>query len=87
MTVARGIDDGGEKRQRASAEGQLGEKKGKKKTVETRSTSGQFQYRHAASSSQFKSKIGNLLVKAAALRINLSLGVPVPHTTQCIRGV
>ena len=66
--------------------------------------------------SQLKSKVGNILAKAAALRINLknidgapiasrshthpshsqpsrllpsslSLGVPVPRATQCMRGV
>jgi hypothetical protein len=72
-------------------------------------------YLRAAFSSQLKSKIGNILAKAAALRItlnidgapltsrsrthpshsqtsrlvtsSLSLGVPVPRTTQCIRDV
>ncbi len=76
---------------------------------------GQFHYRGAAFSSQFKSKIDNILAKAEVLRINLnidgapvgsrshthtshsetsrlltsslSLGVPVPRVTQCIRGV
>ena len=76
------------------------------------STSGQFHYRRAAFSSQLKSKIGNILAKAAALRItlnidgvpiasksythpshsqtsrlltsSLSLGVPVPRSTQCM---
>ena len=79
------------------------------------STSDQFHYRRAAFSSQIKSKNGNILAKAAALRIvlnidgtpitskshthpshsktsrlltsSLSLGVPVPHGIQCIRGV
>jgi hypothetical protein len=79
------------------------------------STSGQFHYRRAAFTSQLKSKIGNILAKAAALRItlnidgaplasrshthpshsqtsrllpsSLSLGVPVPRATQCMRGV
>jgi hypothetical protein len=72
------------------------------------SNRGQFHYRRTAFSSQFKSKIGNILAKAAALRINLniqshthpshsqtsrlltsslSLGVPVPRTTQCMRGM
>jgi hypothetical protein len=79
------------------------------------STSGHFHYRRAAFSSQLKSKIGNILAKAAALRItlnidgaplasrshthpshsqtsrlltsSLSLGVPVPRATQCMRGV
>jgi hypothetical protein len=76
-------------------------------------TSGQFHFRRAAFSSQLKPKVGNILTKTAALRINLngppidskshghpshsqtsrsltshlSLGVPVPRTTQCIRGV
>jgi hypothetical protein len=76
---------------------------------------GQFHYRRAAFSSQLKSKVVNILAKAAALRIilnidgapltsrshthpshwqtfrlltsSLSLGVPVPRTTQCMRGV
>ena len=79
------------------------------------STSGQFHSRRAAFSSQLRSKIGNILAKAAALRItlnidgaplasrshthpshsqtsrllisSLSLGVPVPRATQCMRGV
>jgi hypothetical protein len=74
----------------------------------------QFHYRRAAFSSQLKSKVGNILGKAAALRItlnidgapiasksntepshsqtcrlltsSLSLGVPVPRGTQCMRG-
>ena len=73
---------------------------------------GQFHYRRAAFSSQLKSKVGHILAKAAALRIDLnidgapiasrshthpshtqnsrlltsslSLGVPGPHTTQCM---
>ena len=72
----------------------------------------QFHFRRAAFSSQLKSKVGNILAKAAALRItsnidgapiaskshthtshsqpsriltsSLSLGVPVPHATQCM---
>ena len=79
------------------------------------STSGQFHFRRAAFSSQLKSKVGNILAKAAAPRITLnidgapiaskshthplhsqtsrlltsssSLGLPVPRTTQCMRGV
>ncbi len=75
-------------------------------------TSGLFHFSRAAFSSQLKTKVGNILVKAAALRINLNidaafipskshtlpshsqtsrlltsslfLGVPVPHTTQCL---
>jgi hypothetical protein len=78
------------------------------------STSGQFHFRRAAFSSMLKSRVGNILAKAAALRINLnlygvpiaskshthpshsqtsrlltsslSLGVPVPRPTQCMRG-
>jgi hypothetical protein len=78
-------------------------------------TSGLFLFRRAAFSSQLKAKVGNILAKAAALRINLnidgapiaskshthpshsqtsrlltsslSLGVPVPRATQCMRGV
>jgi hypothetical protein len=34
---------------------------------------GQFHYRRAAFSSQLKAKVGNILVKAAALRINLNI--------------
>ena len=73
-----------------------------------------FHFRRAAFSSQLKSKVGHILAKPAALRINLnidgspiasrshthpshtqnsliltsslSLGVPVPRTTQCMRG-
>ena len=76
---------------------------------------GQFHYRRAAFSSHLKCRVGNILAKAAALRINLnidgaplasrshthpshsqtsrlltsslSLGVPVPRATQCMRGV
>ncbi len=76
---------------------------------------GFFHYRRSAFFSNLKSKTGNLLAKAAALRINLnldgapiaskshthpshsqtsclltsslSLGVPVPRPTQCVRGV
>jgi hypothetical protein len=77
--------------------------------------SNSFHYRRAAFSSMLKSRVGNILTKVAALRINLnldgalisskshthpshsqtsrllttslSLGVPVPRPTQCIRGV
>jgi hypothetical protein len=79
-----------------------------------------FHFRRAAFSAQLKNKVGLVLVKAAALRINLnldgtptrgdgpivskshthpshsqtsrlltssiSLGVPVPRPTQCVRG-
>ena len=76
---------------------------------------GFFHYRRAAFSSMLKSRVGNILAKASALRINLhidgspiaskshthpshsqtsrlltsslSLGVPVPRPTQCLRGV
>jgi hypothetical protein len=48
---------------------------------------GQFDYLHSAFSSQLKSKFGNILAKAAALRITLNIGVPVPRASQCIRGV
>ncbi len=72
----------------------------------------QFHYHRSPVSSQFKSKIGNILGKTAVLRIilnidgtpvtsrshthpshsqssrlltySLSLGVPVPHVTQCM---
>jgi hypothetical protein len=38
----------------------------------------QFHYRRAAFSSQLKSKVGNILAKAAALRINLNIdGAPI----------
>ena len=71
-----------------------------------------FHFRRAAFSSQIKSKVGNILVKATSLRItihidgapigsrsrthpshtqksrlltsSLSVGVPVPHATQCM---
>jgi hypothetical protein len=73
----------------------------------------QFHFRRAAFSSVLKSRVGNILAKAVALRINLnldgapitskshthpshsqssrlltsslSLGVPVPRPTQCMR--
>jgi hypothetical protein len=42
------------------------------------STIGQFHYRHMAFSSHLKSKIDNILDKAAALRITLNIdGVPI----------
>ena len=42
------------------------------------STSGLFHYKRAAFSSQLKSKVGNILAKAAALRIPLNIdGAPV----------
>ena len=42
------------------------------------STSDQFHYRHTVFSSQLKSKVGNILTKAAALRIILNIdGAPV----------
>ena len=41
-------------------------------------TSGQFHFKRAAFSSQLKSKVGNILAKAAALRITLNIdGAPV----------
>jgi hypothetical protein len=41
-------------------------------------TSGQFHFRRAAFSAQLKSKIGNILAKAAALRITLNIdGAPI----------
>jgi hypothetical protein len=78
-----------------------------------RSTSDQFHYKRVVLSSQVKSKVDNILVKAVTLRIilnnidgspvtsrshthpshsqtsrlltsSMSLGVPVPHTTQCM---
>ena len=76
---------------------------------------GFFHFRRAAFSSMFKSRVGNIMAKASALRVNvnldgapiasschthpshsqtsrlltssLSLGVPVPRPTQCMRGV
>ena len=76
------------------------------------SNRGPYHYRRAAISSLLKSRVGNILAKAAALRINLnldgapiaskshthpshsqtsrlltsslSLGVPVPRTTECM---
>ena len=79
------------------------------------SNRGPFHYLRTACSSMLKSRVGNILAKAAALRINLnldgapiaskshthpshsqtarlltsslSLGVPVPHTTECMRDV
>jgi hypothetical protein len=78
------------------------------------STSGQFHFRRTDFRHQLKGKVGLVLAKAAALRINLnldgapivskshthpshsqtsrlltsslSLGVPVPRPTQCVRG-
>ena len=78
------------------------------------SNRGPFHYHHKACSSVLKSRVGNILDKAAVLRINLnldgapiaskshthpshsqtsrlltsslSLGVPVPRPTQCVRG-
>ena len=42
------------------------------------SESGQFHYRRAAVSSQLKSRVGNILAKAAALRITLNIdGAPI----------
>jgi hypothetical protein len=41
-------------------------------------TSGLFHFRHAAFSSHLKAKVGNILAKAAALRINLNIdGTPI----------
>jgi hypothetical protein len=41
---------------------------------------GQFHFLRAAFSSQIKSKVGNILTKAAALRINLNIdGAPIYH--------
>jgi hypothetical protein len=40
--------------------------------------SGQFHFRRAAFSSMLKSRVGNILAKAASLRINLNLdGAPI----------
>ncbi len=47
------------------------------------STSGQFHYKRVAFSSQIISKVGNILVKAAALRITLNIdGAPVASRSQ-----
>jgi hypothetical protein len=53
----------------------------------------QFTFRRAAFLTQLQSKVGLTLAKASVLRINinlltssLSLGVPVPRPTQCVRG-
>jgi hypothetical protein len=81
--------------------------------LSAQSDRGIFHYRRAAFSSMLKSRVGNILVKAEVLRINmnldgspivskshthpshsqtsrlltssLSLGVPVPRPTQCLR--
>jgi hypothetical protein len=83
--------------------------------LSAQSDRGLFHYHRAAFSSVLKSRVGNILAKAATLRINLnlggatitskshthpshsqtsrlltsslSLGVPVPRPTQCLRGV
>ena len=48
-------------------------------------TSGIFHFRRAAFSSQLKSKVGNILAKAAALRINLNIdGAPVTSKSHTI---
>ncbi len=41
--------------------------------LSAQSDRGFFHYRHVAFSSMFKSTVGNILVKAAALRINMNL--------------
>jgi hypothetical protein len=81
--------------------------------LSTQSDRGFFHYHRAAFSSMLKSRVGNILAKTSALRINLnidgspivskshthpshsqtsrlltsslSLGVPVPRPTQCLR--
>jgi hypothetical protein len=83
--------------------------------MSSESDRGFFHYLREAFSSMIKSRVGNILPKASALRINLnidgspieseshthpshsqtsrlltsslSLGVPVPRPTQCLRGV
>ena len=46
-------------------------------------TSGQFHFKRAVFSSQLKSKVGNILAKAAALRITLNIdGAPVASRLQ-----
>jgi hypothetical protein len=83
--------------------------------LSVQSDRGFFHHRRAAFSSMLKSRVGNILAKAEALRINinldgspiaskshthpshsqtsrlltssLSLGVPFPRPTQCLRGV
>ena len=60
----------------------------------SQSTSGGFfHFRRAAFSSMLKSRVRNILAKAAShsqtsrlLTSSLSLGVPVPRPTQCMRG-
>jgi hypothetical protein len=47
------------------------------------STSGLFHFRRAAFSVQLKARVGNILAKAAALRVNLNLdGAPITSRTQ-----
>jgi hypothetical protein len=83
--------------------------------MSSQSDRGFFHYLHTTFSSILKTRVGNILAKASALRINLnidgspieskshthpshsqtsrlltsslSLGVPVPRQTQCLRGV
>ena len=50
-------------------------------------TSVMFHFRRVAFSSSLKAKVGSTLAKAEALRVSLSLGVPVPRATQCMRVV
>jgi hypothetical protein len=78
-------------------------------------TSGLFHYRRAVFSAQLRAKVGGILAKAAALRVNLnidgapitsrkhthpyhlqtsrlltsslSLGVPAPRPSECMRGM
>ncbi len=46
------------------------------------STSGFFHFRRAAFSSMFKSRVGNIIAKASALRVNLNLdGVPIASSS------
>jgi hypothetical protein len=83
--------------------------------MSSQSDRGFFHYHHVAFSSILKSRVGNILAKSVALRINLntdgspivskshthpshsqtsrlltsslSLGVPIPRPTQCLRDV
>jgi hypothetical protein len=54
--------------------------------VQSSQSTSVLHFRRAAFLQQLKSKVGLALGKAAALRIALSLGLPVPRPTQCVRG-
>jgi hypothetical protein len=55
--------------------------------MSSQSDRGFFHYRRAAFSSMLKSRVGNILQTSRLLTSSLSLGVPVPRPTQCLRGV